>query len=420
MFLLNKLVRLLFQQGSVVFMKIFVLRGWLALCILCSSIIPAYTLAASEDTQPVTAYQRLEKMLPIYEKAVRKPWPTLSVQYTLSKGMSDPAVITLRKRLCKTKDLICPRSSKHDMLFDEQLDEAVKLFQERHNLNPDGVVGPSTRAALNISPKARLQQIRVNLSRLKHLSDQAESRYIWVNVPDCRLRLVDNHEATAIFPVIVGKPSRKTPEINSKITRITINPYWYVPPTILRQDIIPKASSHPDYLIQHHIHVFLGGQSKGEVPPYKINWTNVKSNPARYVFRQDPGPHNALGQIKFEFSNKHAVYLHDTPTKALFEQEQRLFSSGCIRLKDPLVFLSHLVEWDESSLRGQKRRLDDAVQSGVTTTFQLGHPIPIHVTYITAWVDTDGNLHFWDDVYKHDQQLTIQEENEDEDLPPPV
>lgn len=383
--------------------------------VFASTLNADQAIAANGDNgKQATSHQRLEKMLPIYEKAVQKPWPVLSVQYTLKKGVKDPAVIVLRKRLCKTKDMVCS-GSKNNMWFDEQLEEAVRLFQERHNLKPDGIVGSSTRVALNISPKARLQQIRLNLSRLEHLSDQVESRYIWINVPDYRLRLVDNHQAAAIFPVIVGKPSRKTPEIDSKITRITVNPYWYVPPTILRQDIIPKASVN--YLIQHHIRIFSGGH---EISPQKINWANIRSNPSRYVFRQDPGPHNALGQIKFEFSNPHAVYLHDTPTKALFEQEQRLFSSGCIRLKDPLVFLSHLLEWDEASLKGQKQRLDNALQSGVTTTFQLGHPIPIHITYITAWVDGDGKLHFWDDVYQHDQQLIIQGKNQQEDLPPPV
>lgn len=394
-------------------MRIFI-RSCLIGLLFCWAIGSALADEANEYAQIEPAYQRLEKMLPIYEKAVQHPWPVLSIQYMLEKGMQDPAVMVLRERLAKTNDL-ANTAAKDNMWFDEELEQAVRLFQERHNLNPDGVVGPATRAALNVSPQARLRQIQINISRLKQLAAHAEARYIWINVPDYRLRLVDNHQAMAVFPVIVGKPARKTPEIDSKITRITINPYWYVPPTILRQDILPRAPVN--YLVQHHIRIFSGKQ---EISPYSINWANVRSNPARYVFRQDPGPHNALGQIKFEFSNRHAVYLHDTPTKRLFDEEQRLFSSGCIRLKDPLVFLSHLVEWDESSLRGQKQRLDDAIQSGTTTHFQLGHPIPIHVTYITAWVDSAGKLHFWDDVYRHDQQLIIQKKNEQRDLPPPI
>lgn len=393
-------------------------RFFYGLIVFLFYLVNSVAFASVDNATVGNAYQRLEKMLPIYKKAATQPWSVLSIPSVLRKGFQSPAVVGLRERLCQIHELSCVED-KNNPLFDESLEDAVRSFQERHNLEPDGIVGRSTLAALNVSPKVRFHQIQLNLVRLKHLMKQAEDRYVWINVPDYRLRLVDNHQAVAIFPVIVGKPARKTPEINSKITRITVNPYWYVPPTILRQDIIPKASVQPGYLTQKHIRIF-STHSSCEISPFKINWSLVKCNPAGYIFRQDPGPDNALGQIKFEFSNPHAVYLHDTPMKGLFAEEKRLFSSGCVRLKDPLIFLSKLLDWDKTALNGQKSQLDEAIESGTTKTFALGNSIPIHVTYITAWVDTHNQLHFWDDVYQHDQQLMIQAKNQQEDLPTPV
>jgi murein L,D-transpeptidase YcbB/YkuD len=368
--------------------------------------------------QQNTAYHRLQSMVSIYEAATKHPWPVLPRQVTLKINMTHPIIPLLRERLCKTHDLSADECTNHPV-FDKSVEKAVRLFQERHGLNPDGIVGEATRAALNVSPAKRLRQINVNLARWAHLIKQANPRYIWINIPDYRLRLVDNHQAIMTLRVIVGKPSRKTPEIHSAITRIVLNPYWYVPPGIRRRDVIPKAIANPAYLRQQRIRIFSTTQPNKELYVNQINWSEVKNNPARYVFRQDPGAHNALGQIKFEFNNPHLVYLHDTPAKELFDEEKRLFSSGCIRMKEPFVFLSHLMDWDER-LSKQKQQVNNALLGGRTTIIQPGHPIPIHITYITAWVDKNNVLHFWDDVYQHDQQITIQPNNQQRDLPQPV
>lgn len=377
----------------------------------------AFALTENTATEN-TAHRRLASMVPVYEGAARGPWIVISTNQPLKKGSQGNMVALLHEHLCKTQDLIC-KDSKRSSVFNEEIEQGVRSFQERHNLKPDGIVGSGTLAALNVSPKIRLQQIQVNLTRLDRLSKNAEARYIWINVPDCRLRLVENHHAVVTFPVIAGKVSRKTPEINSKVTRVILNPCWHVPPTILKNDVIPKAASDPGYLARSHIRVFAASAPQKELSVKQLNWQKIKQSPGAYIFRQDPGVENSLGQIKFDFSNPHSVYLHDTPKKELFDAEKRLFSSGCIRLKDPILFLEHLIERDPG-LTKQKTFIEKAIELGNTTTVQFAKPIPIHITYITAWVDSAGKLHFWEDVYKHDEQLVIQKNNEEKDLPQPV
>jgi murein L,D-transpeptidase YcbB/YkuD len=369
----------------------------------------------------ITAYQRLEKKLGVYQQAAQHPWPRLQTNQLLSIGMRGPAVAVLRQRLCATKDLVesaCTHVANPND-FDEHVEEGVAFFQERHGLNDDGVVGATTRQALNVSVTQRLHQIQFNLQRWTRLIGLANPAYIWINVPDHRLRLVKNHHAVLTARVIVGKPSRQTPEINSKVTRIILNPYWTVPPGIARREIIPKAMRDANYLSRNHIRLFAANQPNKELDPRAVDWFAVKKNPERYILRQDPGPYNSLGQIKFEFANSHLVYLHDTPSKALFDAERRLFSSGCVRLENPFEFLEALEKLDPS-LQQAASSIKAALESGRTTIINLKTPIPIHLTYITAWVDKNDVLHFWDDVYGRDPVLPADKEQLANDLPEPI
>jgi murein L,D-transpeptidase YcbB/YkuD len=384
--------------------------------------IPAVTVSTgSAEAQAVRnlAYQRLEKALAIYQKALQHPWPTLQSNEVLAFARYDPAVAVLRQRLCATQDLseTACLASPNLNYFDEEVEEAVVLFQERHGLIADGVVGATTRYALNVSPQQRCHQIEVNLKRWSRLIHLVNPAYIWINVPDHRLRLVKDHHAILTARVIVGKPSRQTPEINSKLTRIILNPSWTVPPGIARKDVIPQAMQDSDYLTRHRIRIF--NRANQELDPDEVDWLAVKKNPSQYILRQDPGPQNALGQIKFEFANPHLIYLHDTPAKALFESEKRLFSSGCVRLEDPFDFLAALEELDPS-LQQAAPRIEAALESGRTTVISLKQAIPIHLTYITAWVDKTGVLHFWDDVYGRDPALPRNLQRLANDLPQPL
>lgn len=383
--------------------------------------LATFSVEAHPPSVTIPAYQRLEEKLAFYHQAAQHPWPRLQTNEVLSIGMQDPMVAVLRQRLCATEDLAksaCTNVTNPNN-FDEQVEDAVALFQERHGLNDDGVVGATTRQALNVSAVQRLHQIEFNLQRWSRLIGLANPAYIWINVPDHRLRLVKDHHAILTARVIVGKPSRPTPEINSEVTRIILNPYWTVPPGIARRDVIPKAMRDPNYLSRSHIRIYAINQPNKELNPNTVDWSAVRKNPGRYILRQDPGPHNSLGQIKFEFANSHLVYLHDTPSKALFDAERRLFSSGCVRLEDPFEFLEALEELDPS-LQQAASRIEAALESGRTTVINLKTPIPIHLTYITAWVDKKDVVHFWDDVYGRDPALPADKEQLANDLPEPI
>lgn len=383
--------------------------------------LTSFSIQAQTPSVTIPAYSRLEKKLAFYQQAAQQPWSRLQTNEVLSIGMQDPMVAVLRQRLCATEDLPASacRNVPNPNDFDEQVEDAVALFQERHGLNDDGVVGATTRQAMNISAAQRLHQIEFNLQRWSRLIVLANPAYIWINIPDHRLRLVKDHHAILTTRVIVGKPSRPTPEINSEVTRIILNPYWTVPPGIARRDVIPKAMRDANYLSRSHIRIFAVNQPNKELNPSAVDWSAVRKNPGRYILRQDPGPHNSLGQIKFEFANPHLVYLHDTPSKALFDAERRLFSSGCVRLEDPFEFLEALAELDPT-LQQAASRIEAALESGRTTVINLKTPIPIHLTYLTAWVDKNDVLHFWDDVYGRDPALAMGKEQLANDLPEPI
>ncbi|HHF7345891.1 TPA: murein L,D-transpeptidase [Legionella feeleii] len=396
-------------------------RQWLkGVGVICFAwVLTSINVYAEQINLPQdTPYQQLEKFIPLYLEAVKKPWQTIVTDKALRIGSRDNAVIALRKRLQKTGEL--PTSaSMNDSYFDKELEKAVQVFQERHGILADGIVGRDTLNALNISPQKRLQQIYINIERWKTFSKQVTPKYIWINVPDYRLRYVSKHKTKITSRVIVGKPTRATPEIDSEITHIIINPYWNVPPTIVRQDLIPKALTNPAYLGEQHIRVFHRDSLKNEIPLNKIRWSDVAINPSTYLFRQDPGSKNALGQIKFHFANSHSVYLHDTPAKELFNKEKRFFSSGCVRLENPLTLFEKIAK-HEDSIKVQLPDIKQLLESGRTVTFRLANPIPIRVTYITAWVNEEGVLHFWDDVYQRDHRLLINSRNRTKDLPQPA
>jgi murein L,D-transpeptidase YcbB/YkuD len=288
-------------------------------------------------------------------------------------------------------------------VFDEDLDTGVRHFQRRHGLDVDGVVGPATLSALNASADERVRRIEVNMERWRWLPQDLGRRYVIVNIANFELDVVEAEQEVMTMRVIVGRDYRRTPVFSGKMTYIVLSPYWHVPPSLAVKDILPQVRSDPGYLSRKGFKVFQGwGADTKEIDPGSVDWSKVTGTNFNYRFRQDPGPVNALGRVKFMLPNKFDVYLHDTPSPDLFEKSARAFSSGCIRIEKPIELVEYV-------LRGDPKWNRDAVLAAidrrVEQTVQLREPIPVHLLYWTAWVDAAGTVHFRDDIYSRDKLL---------------
>jgi len=347
-------------------------------------------------------YAGLQRALHMYEQAAQNPWRPLPDNIRFKPGARHSAVLQLRARLVATQDL----PSEQDLeipIYDKVVTQAVKHFQMRHGLNPDGIVGPETLFELNVSPMDRLQQIKINLQRWSKLSEELNDRYILVNIPAFQLDLIEHGQRVLTMKAVVGKPTRQTPEIYSTITRVVFNPYWNIPKMIAQQDIIPKIINNPDYLYAMNIHILDKQTSEPyEISPDEIDWHDALEQGFQFHFRQDPGYNNALGLVKFEFQNSDDIYMHDTPAKNLFSFNRRAYSSGCIRLEKPFDLVNYLMytdpEWNPN-------KLQDYVESGKTRYVRAANPTKVIITYITAWADDAGNMHFRDDIYGLDNTI---------------
>ena len=317
----------------------------------------------------------------------------------LGKGMSHPDVAILRNRLSITQGHI-EFDPEDPELFDEPLHEQVVLFQRRNGLTADGIVGRGTIEALNISVDDRIASIEANLERWRWLSDNLGERYIKVNIANFELQAIEEDRIVFQSEAIVGRPFRKTPVFSSLITFLVFNPDWTVPNTILINDIVPAVIRNPDYLASRGMKVL---RSDGaEVNPASIDWQSVTLGNFRYRIRQEPGPDNALGRVKFMFPNQYSVYIHDTPVRNLFSQTDRSFSSGCIRIYKPLEFAEYLLRdnpaWTPTQIKSQ-------LDLERMRTVNLNKPVPVHMLYLTAWADDDGVVFFRRDIYDRDQRL---------------
>lgn len=357
----------------------------------------------AENTQPApnpnTEAGILSSELSRYQQLANQPWDTIP-HVKLKYHANNQTVLLLRTRLRATGDLSAEADTQNT-LFDKNLVAAVKNFQARHGLKADGIVGSATLAELNVTPKERIQQITVNISRWQELSPQLRDRYIMVNIPDYKFHLVENGQEVLNMKAIVGKPDWPTPLVTSRVTRVVFNPFWNVPTNIANRDIIPKAIDDPYYLDDMHIKVYVDhGNGNEQVDQNHINWSRVEdsdNNP--YIFRQDPGDDNSLGLVKFEFVNPYDVYLHDTPAKSLFDEDTRALSHGCIRLERPFDLVSYLMKDD---IDWNSDRLQTILESHKTTYVRVQQPIPIFITYLTVWADENGVVNYRNDVYNRD------------------
>jgi murein L,D-transpeptidase YcbB/YkuD len=323
----------------------------------------------------------------------RGGWPVVPAAKKLKLGVRDPAVAVLRQRLAVSGDMAS--STGLSEAFDTYVDQGVRRFQKRHGIFADGVVGDTTLAALNIPAVVRLNQLSNNLTRLKGLTAKLPNRFVMVNIPAAQVEAVENGSVVSRHTAVVGKVERPSPTVTSKITEINFNPFWTVPASIIKRDLIPLMQKNPNYLNEYKIRIY---DPKGnELQPQQVDWTTDEAT--KYMFRQDPGDENSLGTVKINFPSPDGVYMHDTPHKGLFNSEFRFDSSGCVRIQN----IRELINWILRDTPGWSReQIDAEFRSGQRVDAKVAVPIPLFWIYVTAWATEEGVVHFRNDIYGYD------------------
>ena len=329
-------------------------------------------------------------------------WPTVNPGETIHPGEQDERLATIRQRLLATGDLQQPAT--RDMSYDPATVTAVKLFQQRHGLDDDGVIGQATISAMNVPVEQRIRQLEINLERWRWLTRDLGERHVLVDIPAFEAATFDSGEELYNMRVIVGKHHHETPVFSDTIKYVVINPYWTITPSIARHEMLPKLRRDPSYLAKKNISLFRGWSDNKEIDPRTIDWNKVTPKQMnQYRLRQNPGPGNALGTLKIVFPNKYSVYLHDTPNHNLFERTERAFSHGCIRMSEP-VRQAALVLGDAGA-GWSEERIADIVKTGQRTVVRLEQPVQVHLTYQTALADADHRVRFVPDFYQRDARL---------------
>ncbi len=348
----------------------------------------------------VELYQRLQSYLVEYRKmAAVGGWPRVPDGPTLRPGAADERLPILARRLAITGDLPAVAAASPVSVYADALESAVVNFQERHGLDPDGIVGPATLRALNVPVEDRVNQIRLNLERGRWVLDNLEDDFVVVNIAGFRVYLYRDRKPVWSTRVVVGKTYHKTPVFRSLLKYIVFNPTWTVPYSIATKEMLPAIQQDPNYLSARNFDV--KDRNGDIIDPASVDWSQVTRRNFGYTFVQRPGASNALGEIKFIFPNQHSVYLHDTPSKSLFVRAERTFSHGCIRVDGPFDFAEVLLQQD-----GWNREMIDAEIAGrKTRSVFLSQPLPVLLLYWTAEIGEDGQIHFYNDVYERDQKI---------------
>ena len=355
-------------------------------------------LAQARPQHPL--YSQLRSALARYRAiAAQGGWPSVPDGPKLEKGMRGERVVALRKRLAASGEGPAGTPAVPNQ-FDEPLAQAVRGFQRRHGIPADGVVGASTLEALNVPVSDRIDQIRVNLERARWVLHEVKGDFLVVDIAAFNAAYIRNGETVWRSRVQVGTPYRKTPSFKSAITYLVFNPTWTVPPTILKKDILPAMQQGGNEIEKRGLKVL--DRDGHPVDPGSVEWSRYRAANFPYLLRQDSGPRNALGRIKFMFPNQHSVYLHDTPKKSLFDKPERAFSSGCIRIEHPIDLAELLLD---SAPRWDRDRILAAIDSKTTRTVFLARPVPILLLYWTVDFDEAGHVGFKKDIYERDRAV---------------
>lgn len=399
----------------------FFLRGVVGLALASTALTPLAALAGSSDSMDDQAEWRqsyvtsdriaiarettptlspatvaaTENAIQQYEGIVsRGGWTPVPTGSDLKVGVKSKAVQALRQRLVASGDLDPVAGG--GPTFDSFVEAAVKRFQARHGLSPNGVVGDSTLTELNISAEARLQQLQTNIVRLRAFAGDLGARFVMVNIPAAEVETVEGGVVYSHHIAGVGKIDRQSPIMQTKATEINFNPFWTVPPSLIKKDLIPKMKADPNYLTDEKIRVF--NTSGQEVSPSSINWNTDEAT--HYRYRQDTGADlNSLGVVRINIPNPYGVYMHDTPSKGIFGDDFRFVSSGCVRVQDVRDYVAWLLKDTPNWGRDQ---IDEAIRSGARIDVKLAQPVNVYWVYITAWATPDGVVQFRQDIYQRD------------------
>ena len=358
----------------------------------------AERLAVNRETTPVLSPETLaatEAAIQQYQGIVsRGGWSAVPSGSELRVGVKSAAVRALRQRLVVSGDLDPVAGS--GPVFDSFVEAGVKRFQARHGIGATGVVNDETFGALNISADARLQQLETNIVRLRAFSGNLGDRFVMVNIPAASVETVENDTVYSHHVAGVGKIDRQSPIMQAKATQINFNPFWTVPASLIRKDLIPKMQADPNYLADEKIRVF--NKEGEEVSPQSINWNSLDAT--NYKYRQDTGADiNSLGFVRVNIPNPYGVYMHDTPSKGIFGDDFRFVSSGCVRVQDVRDYVAWLLKDTPGWSRDQ---IDEVIRSGQRLDVTLTKPVNVYWVYITAWATPDGVVQFRQDIYQRD------------------
>ncbi len=357
----------------------------------------ASTMRVQRSTTPILSPEALaatEQMIERYHQIeARGGWQPVSGAAGLRVGSKGPAVSGLRQRLIATGDLDTAAGT--SSVYDSYVEAGVRRFQARHGLGMTGAMSPATVAAMNVPVSVRVRQLEINAVRLRSYVGSLGNRFVITNLPAALVETVENGHVVTRHAAGVGKIDRQSPIMNTKATQINFNPFWTVPASIVRKDLIPKMQKEPSYLSDNKIRIFEGER---EISPKSVNWNSNEGT--RYRYRQDSGADfNSMGIVRINIPNPDGVYMHDTNTKGVFGDDFRFISSGCVRVQNVREYITWLLKDTPGWGREQ---IEEAIESGKRVDATLTAPVPVYWTYITAWATPDGLVQFRDDIYKRD------------------
>jgi L,D-transpeptidase YcbB len=354
-----------------------------------------------ENSQPkIQQYQKLRDLIKYYFSLKENPqWTNIPLGKSLAKGDNAERVGQLRNNLIAAGFLKDISDTVEINVFDDRLQEALKSYQRRFDIEPTGIAGPITINEINASIDEKLRRIKINLERLRWLPEDLGEKYIWVNVPEYWLKVIENGQPVLQMKIIAGRVLRQTPVFSDHIKFLVFAPYWNVPTSMAIIDILPKIQNNPNYLSRMRMEILEGWDPDARpLDPNSINWNSLSSDNFPYRIRQKPGPWNAMGSVKFMFPNNFQIYLHDTPSPNLFKRESRSFSSGCIRLEKPVELAKFLLpELSEDQIRAKMKKREEEYVN-------LKDSVPVHIVYFTTWINGNGTIINKKDVYKEDEK----------------